>query len=56
MAFTAWKRSMFGRVDGVQSSLEHVKEKQTAVAHLRPLEEGLGKILKLIEASFDAKV
>ena len=43
-------------VDGVQSCLENVKEKQTTIAHLRALEEGLGKFLKLIEASFNAKV
>ena len=56
MALPAWKRFKFSCVDGVQSSLESVKEKQTTVAHLGALEEGLGKILKLIEASFDAKV
>ena len=49
MALPAWKRSKFGCVDGEQSSLENLKEKQNTVAHLRALEEGLGKLLKLTE-------
>ena len=41
---------------GVLSSLISVKEKQATIAHFSALEEGLGKFLKLIQASFTAQV
>ena len=56
MALAAWRRSKFGSEDGVQSSLVSIKEKQATIAHLSAVEDGLGKFLKLIQASYTAQV
>ena len=51
-AKSLWRRSKFDCV----SSLISVKEKQATIAHFDALEEGLGKFLKLIQASFIAQI
>ena len=56
MALAAWKRSKFGCADGVKYFLVSVKEEQATIAHFSVVEEGLGKFLKLIQASFTAQV
>ena len=53
---SAWERSKFGSGDGVSSSLVSLKKKQATIAHFSAVEEGLGKFLKLIQASFTAQV
>ena len=55
-AKSAWGRSKFDCVDGVQSSLISAKEKQATISHFSAVEDGFGKVLKLIQASFTTQV
>ena len=52
----AWRRTKFGSEDGVSSSLVSVKQKQATIAYFSAVENGLGKFLKLIQASYTAQV
>ena len=50
------ERSKFDCVYGVYSSLLSLKKMQATFAHFSAVEEGLGKFLKLIQASLTAQV